>query len=198
MEMDQMLHWIKPKFNTGNVLPEIEGMLQQFDYGGLTAQEDPINRIALDIMRDGTTKSIAGKAYTNIYQFKADGRQFYLCDKTISISFETRRHVCILAAGKFFSLGFEISTDEYFINNDCESVETIGKCEVRVEEPDEYEANKSLLFSVLPHCERFSTFASPVAFFGFPQDEILGYHVSARLIAADEAGSAVSLLQRFP
>jgi len=193
-----VLNWLNPKFNTGIILPEIEKVLQPFDYGGLTDQKAPINRIAWDIMRDDYKKSMAGKAYLNIYQFKAEGRQFYLCDKAMTTSFETYRHICILAGGKSFPLGFEITTDDYFINNDCESVETIGRCDIRVEEPDEYEANKSFLISVLPHCERFSTSSYPVAFFAFPQDHMLGYHVSGRLIAADEAGSAVSLLQAFP
>jgi hypothetical protein len=198
MEIDQMLNWLKPKFNTGNILPEIENMLQRFDYGGLTNQDDPINRIALDIMMDDFNKSILGKAYINIYQFKVHGKQFYLCDRAMHTSVETRRHVCILAADKSFPLGFEITTDDYFINNDCESVEIIGQCDVRVEQPDEYDVYKSFLTLLLPHCEKFATSSNPVSFFSFPQDNILGYHASGREIASDEADSAVSLLQRFP
>jgi len=173
-------------------------MLKRFEYGGLTSQDDPINRIALGIMRDDFKKSMAGKAYTNIYQFKVDGRRFYLCDRAMELSFETRRHVCILAAGKAFPLGFEITTDEYTINNDCEAVETIGKCNIWVDEPDEYEGYKSILLTVLPHCEKFSTSSNPVSFFSFPDDKVVGYHVSGRQIASDEIDSAVSLLKRFP
>jgi len=193
-----MLNWLRPKFNTGNILPEIESMLQQFDFGGLTDQDDPINRIAKDIMRDDFKESIPGKAYTNIYQFKLDGRQFYLCDRAMTTSVETRRHVCILATGKSFPFGFEISMDEYFINNDCESVETIREWNIRVEEPDKYEQYKSFLISVLPHCEKFCSSSYPISFFAFPQDTILGYHVSGRQIDADELDSAVSLLESFP
>jgi len=187
-----------PKFNVGNILPEIEHMLQRFDYKGFTDQDDPINRIAMGIMRDDFSRDMLGKRYTNIYQFKAEGRQFYLCDRTMYTSIETRQHMCLLAAGKSFPLGFEITNDDYFINNDCELVDNMGEWNVCVEKPDEYEGNKSFLLSILPHCERFSTPSNPVSFFSFPQDHILGYHVSGRPIAPDEVDSAVALLQRIP
>lgn len=193
-----MLNWLKPEFNTGNILPEFESMLQQFDYEGLTDQDDPINRFAMELMGDYSHKRLLAKRYINIYQFKVNGRQFYLCDHEIKPGIEIQREMFILAIGKSFPLGFEITTDNYFINNDCESVEIIGKCDVRVEEPDEYDLYKSFLITLLPHCEKFSTYSNPVSFFSFPQDGVLGYHVLGRQIASDEAGFAVSLLQRFP
>jgi hypothetical protein len=198
MDVDQMPNLLKPQFNTGNILPEIESMLQRFDYKGLTDQDDPINRIVLDIMRDNFSRVMFGKPYTNIYHFKVEGRQFYLCDRTMYTRVETRQHMCLLAAGKSFPLGFEITNDDYFINNDCDTVDTMGEWHIRLERPDEYEGNKSFLVSILPHCERFSTPSNPVSFFSFPQDRILGYHVSGRPIAPDEADSAISLLQRIP
>ena len=188
----------KTKCNTGNILPEIESMLLQFDYRGLTDQNNPINQIAMDIMRDDFYKGIPGKAYINIYQFKVEGRQFYLCDRAMNTSVETRRHACILATGKSFPLGFEITSDDYYLNNDCESVENLRGYDVRVEEAEKYEAYKRFLISLPPHCEKFSTSSYPVSFFSFPQDNILGYHVSGRQIAPDEAVSAISLIQRFP
>jgi len=192
-----MVNWFKPKYNTENILPELESMLQRFDYGGLTAQDDPHNRILMDIMRDDYHKSVGGKPYINIYQFRLDGKQFYLCDRAMYLSLETHRHVCIVTTGTSFPLGFEITTDEYYINNDCESVETIGNCDIRVENPDDYDLYKGFLKSVLPHCEKFSTPACPIAFFSFPQDNILGYHISGRQVASDEANSVVALLQSF-
>jgi hypothetical protein len=194
-----MQNWLSPKFNTGNILPEIESVLRQFDYGGLTNQDDPVNQLARNIMGDDSRHmKLFAKRYTNIYQFKAEGRQFYLCDDEIKSNFEISRQVCILAAAKSLPLEFEITTNNYFINNYLKSVEVMGNCDVRVKESDEYEVYKSLLLSVLPHCERFSTHSCPVAFFSFPQDNILGYHIPGRQIAPDEVASAVSLLQRFP
>jgi hypothetical protein len=193
-----MPNWFKPKYNTGNVLPEIESMLQAFDYGGLTDPDAPINPIAMDIMRDDFGQALSAKPYLNIYQFKAGGGQFYLCDRALTTSVETRRHVCILASGKSFPLGFEIAQDDYFINNDCEQVDKIGKWNICVEHPDEYEGLKSLLISILPICERFSTSSTPVSLFSFPQDGILGYHVSGRQLIQDEIVAVVPLLQRFP
>ena len=187
-----------PEFNVGNILPEIESMLKRFDYQGPTDQDEPINRIALDIMRDNFSRVMLGQPYTNIYQFRAEGRQFYLCDRTMHTRVETRQHMCLLAAGKSFPLGFEITNDDYFINNDCDTVDTMGEWNIRLEQPDEYEGNKSFLLSILPHCERFSTSSNPFSFFSFPEDHILGYHVSGRPIAPDEADSAVALLQRIP
>lgn len=194
-----MLNWLKPKINTGDILPEIVSTLQRFEYKGLTDQNDPINQIGMDIMRDDFNKGMLGKPYLNVYRFGVNGRQFYLCDRAAITSVEVRRHMSILAAGKSFPLGFEITTNtnDEFINNDCESVERIRGCDIRVEEPDEYEGQKSFLISVLPHCERFSTDSNPVSFFSFPEDNLLGYHVSGRLITQDEVDSAVSLLQEF-
>lgn len=195
-----MLDWLRPQFNTGDRSPDIENMLQRFDYKGLTDRDDPINRIARQVMRDDFYKKLSGRRYLNIYQFRVNGKPFHLCDRAVENSVETRRHVCILATEKYFPLGFEITTNtnEEFINNDCESAEVINACDVRIQERDEYEGQKSILLSVLPHCESFSTDSYPVCFFSFPEDHILGYHISGRQIAFDEFDSAVSLLLRFP
>jgi hypothetical protein len=194
-----MLNRLKPKINTGDILPEIVSTLQRFEYKGLTDQNDPINQIGMDIMRDDFNKVMLGKPYLNIYRFGVNGSQYYLCDRAVITSVEVRRHMCILAAEKSIPLGFEITTNtnDEFINNDCESVEIIRGCDVRVEEPDEYEGQKDVLITVLPHCEHFSTDSYPVAFFSFPEDHMLGYHVSGRLITSDEVESAISLLQEF-
>jgi hypothetical protein len=193
-----MVNWFKPKFNTGAILPEIEAMLQAYDYQGLTDQDDPINRTARDIMRDDFNRSMTGSPYLNIYRFKTSGGQFYLCDRAMTTSVETRRHMAILATGKSFPLGFEIAVDDYFINNDCELVDRIGGWNICVEDRDEYEGHKSLLISILTDCEKFSTPSYPVSVFSFPQDHLVGYHVTGRQIIPDEAALAVSLLQRFP
>ena len=149
-------------------------------------------------MVDATNTRMFAKRYINVYQFLVDGKQFYLCDHDITSSFDNEKQMCILAIGKSFPLGFEITTNDYFINPDCKSVETIGECDIRVEKSNEYERQKSFLIPVLSHCQQFSTYSNPVSFFSFPDNNILGYHVSGRQIASDEADFAVSLLQRFP
>jgi len=193
-----MPNWLKPKFNTGNILPEIESMLQAYDYQGLTDKDDPINPIAMDIMRDDFNQSLSGKPALNVYHFKVNGRQFYLCDRTLYTSVETRRHMCLLAIGKSFPLGFEIANDDYFINNDCKMVDRTGKWNICVEDRDEYEGHKNFLLSLLPICEQFATSSNPVSLFSFPDDQLLGYHVSGRQMTGNETASVILLLQRFP
>lgn len=194
-----MANWFKPKVNTGEIIPEIEKLLQRFDYLGLTEQNDPINQIASDIMRDDFNKIMLGSPYLNIYHFAINGKQFYCCDRAVKTSVEVRRHMSLLTTGVSKIPGFEISTNtnDEFINNDCEPVGTVGVCNIRVENMNEYDNYKSVLVLFLPHLERFSTSSAPISFFAFPEDSILGYHVSGRLINLEELVSAVALLQNF-
>ena len=195
-----MLNWFKPRVNTGSVSAEIESLLQHFDYQGLTDQNDPINRIAMDIMRDDFNQRLTGSAYLNIYGFKAQGSQFYLCERVTSNAFETGRRMCILTTGKSFPLGFEVTDgDDYdYINSNCELVTSTDDWDVLAEDRDEYERQKDFLNFLLPHFARFAERSTPISFFAFPQDHLLGYHVSARQITAEEADSAVAIMQRFP
>jgi hypothetical protein len=194
-----MVNWFKPKVNTGEIIPEIEKLLQQFDYWGLTEQNDPINQIASDIMRDEFNKVMLGSPYLNIYRFTINGKLFFCCDRAIKTSVEVRRHMSLLTSGASNFPGFEITTNtnDEFINNDCELIDTIGACDIRVENRNMYDSYKSVLVMFLPHLERFSTNSSPISFFAFPEDSILGYHVSGRLINPEELVSAVTLLKNF-
>lgn len=194
-----MASWFKPKVNTGEIIPEIETLLQGFEYKGLTDPNDPVNRIAVDIMRDDFNEVLFGSPYLNVYRFTVNGVSFYCCDRAVRSGVETRRHMCLLTTGKPFPFGFELTTnmDDEFINNDCDVVEVIGNCLVRVENTDQYEGAKSALKSFLRHLERFSTASNPISFFYFPEDPILGYHVSGRLLNPDEFDSAVTALMSF-
>ena len=194
-----MANWFKPKVNTGGIIPEIEKLLQRFDYLGLTDNNDPINQIASDIMRDDFNKVMLGSPYLNIYHFAINGKQFYCCDRAVKTSVEIRRHMSLLTTGVSKIPGFEITTNtnDEFINNDCEPVEIMGACDIRVEDSNKYDSYKSALVTFLLHLERFSTSSAPLSFFAFPEDSILGYHVSGRLINPDELYSAVELLKNF-
>jgi hypothetical protein len=194
-----MSNWFNPKINKGEILPDIVNMLQPFDYMGLTDQKDTINQIASDIMRDDFNKVMFGSPYLNIYHFAINGKQFYCCDRAIKTSVEIRRHMSLLTICASIPTGFEITTNtnEEFINNDCEPAEIIGACQVRVENIDDYVKYKSYLTLFLPHLERFSTSSSPVSFFSFPEDSLLGYHVSGRLLIPEELNSAVAVLKSF-
>ncbi len=189
-----MLNWFKPKFNVENILPEIEETLRQFDYQGLTDKDDPINAIAMDIMSDDSVKH-----FINIYQFKVDGQQFYICDKAFRTGMEAPVHMCMLATGKSYPLGFELANHDYFINNDCKTIEKIDQWRIRVEERDEYEEHKGLLISLLPSLEQFTMEGGyNISFLSFPRDNIVGYHVEGRRMDTNEIAVVASLIRRFP
>lgn len=190
------MNWLKQKINSGEIIPEIEQELSKYDYQKFTKLDNPINQIIIDIMSDDF--NTYGRPYTNIYQFKVASNQYYLCDRAVNGKFEQRRHICVIAEGKFFPFGFEIINDKYFVNNDCETIQKMGKFYIRVEETKKYDEIKELLYRLTLELEKYGDGTNAISLFSFPNDNIIGYYISGRLLEKGELDFIISLLNQIP